>query len=510
MKAELKQRALILGGVVLFAFLLLVPTIFRSIGGSWPLSKPLSLGLDLSGGVHLVYEVQVDEAVNGKLRAMANGLRRTLRDEKIAVVSATVTDAGVLQLVVLNERLAQQAKEKVGEDYPELEFVSSETQGTKSVLSFALPEQRKEEVRAQAVTQALETIRNRVDQFGVAEPLLQRVGQKRIMLQMPGVTDIEKVKRLVGRVARLEFRLIPEGRSPSGTDTLKDLSGAQVQVEQNVLMTGEVVDNATISVGAGQVEVLLRFTSEGGRLFRQITSENVGRRLAIVLDGVVYSDPVVREAIGGGQASISGAFSVEEAQQLSVVLKAGALPAPLDIAEERTVGPSLGKESIQRGVAAICIGLVLVAIFMIMYYGKSGVVAVASLVLNVILILACLSFFGATLTLPGLAGLALTVGMAVDSNVIIFERIREELLNGATRDAAVQGGFDKASNAIIDANVTGIISGIILYYFGTGPIRGFAVTTTVGMVTTLFCAVFAARFAFEYFALKGGKKGLSI
>jgi preprotein translocase subunit SecD len=421
----------------------------------------------------------------------------------MAVRSSRVNEQNLLELILVNETVARQAKEWVDKEYPDLILHSS----TSTSFLFALAKESVIEVAERTVQQSLETVRTRVDQFGVAEPILHRVGQNRLSLQMPGVNDAEKVKRIVGKVARLEFRQALDGAV--GGIVRKRRSGESVRLSDDVLMTGDVVENAQLSLGSGQVEVLLQFTPEGGRMFRDITKELVGKRLAIVLDDIVYSDPVIREVIGGGTASISGGFQVEEAQQLAVVLKAGALPASLEVLEERIVGPSLGAESIRKGIAAIVISLLAVALFMIIYYKKSGFVAVGCLVLNVILVLACLSFFGATLTLPGLAGLALTVGMAVDSSIIIFERIRDELINGRARDVAVSAGFDKASSAIIDANVTGLISGLILYFIGTGPIRGFAVTTTIGMVSTLFCAVFVARIAFDTFSLRG-RDGLSI
>jgi preprotein translocase subunit SecD len=292
--------------------------------------------------------------------------------------------------------------------------------------------------------------------------------------------------------------------------TLKDRQGVNQRVEEQVLMGGEAIADARPDISGGRVEVGLKLTTDGGKLFRQITTEHTGRQLAIVLDGVVYSAPVIREPISHGAASISGSFSVEEAQQLSVVLRAGALPAPLQVAEERTVGPSLGKESIQKGVVAILAGFIAIAVFMAVYYRKAGWIAIFALSMNLFLLVAGLSFFGATLTLPGLAGLALTVGMAVDSNVIIFERIRDELKAGIGRDSAVRGGFDKASSAILDTNVTVLVSGFLLYLFGTGPVKGFAVSLTLGVFTTLFCAVVITRFLFDSFDLRDKSGKLSI
>jgi preprotein translocase subunit SecD len=326
---------------------------------------------------------------------------------------------------------------------------------------------------------------------------------------MPGASDVESVKKIVGSVAKLEFRFHPSATTRAFAEQIKTRDGTLVAVEDEVQMTGEAVDDARVSTGTGQVEVSLALNKEGARQFRRITTDGVGRQLSIILDGVEYSSPVIREPIAGGRASISGGFTFEEAKQLAVVLRAGALPAPLKVLEERTVGPTLGQESIEKGILAIIVGFVAILLFMVTYYKKAGMVAVASLALNIVLVLAGLSAFGATLTLPGLAGLALTVGMAVDANVIIFERIREELRRGAGRDAAVEVGFGKALSAIIDSNITTLLAGLVLFYFGTGPIKGFAVTLSIGILTTIYCATFVAKLSFDLFPLRG-KSGLSI
>ncbi len=508
MTADLKKRITILLVVIVAAIVFLLPTVARDqIGSGW-ISKPLSLGLDLSGGVHLVYEVESKEAVSSNLQAKGNAIRAELRKDKVAATKARLNDKGQLEVTLLSDRFAAQAKQKVQDNYRDLNFVEQRDDAGKVILVYSINELEAGRLERKAVTDAVETLRNRVDQFGVAEPLIQNVGEKRILLQMPGVSDIESVKKVVGSVAKLEFRLLAMGDKTGGV-TLKDRSGAPVVVEEDVLMTGDAVSDARVATGQGQVEVSLSLTSEGGQTFRRITSENVGRNLSIILDGIVYSSPTIREAISGGHASISGGFTFLEAKQLAVVLRAGALPAPLRILEERTVGPSLGKESIRNGLTAIGGSFIFIFIFMIWYYKKAGIVAAGSLVLNLLLIVGALSAFGATLSLPGLAGLALTIGMAVDYNVLIFERIREELHNGASRDAAVSAGFERALSAIIDSNITTLITGIILYYFGSGPIRGFAVTLVLGIVSTIFAATFASRICFDYFPLKG-KNGLSV
>lgn len=511
MTPNLRQRLIALAVVIIAALLLLAPTFLREqVGEEWPFSKPISLGLDLSGGVHLVYEVLTPEAVKTNLQQTANSIRAQLRSEKIAVIRAKALDTNSLEVVVLSDSLAERARTKIGDEFKDLTFKEKTQEGERARLVYTIPAERARNIERQAIVQAVETLRNRVDQFGVAEPLIQTVGANRIMLQMPGFSDIERVKKVVGSVAKLEFRLVADRRE-EGSIVLKDRSGTSLNLEENVMMTGEAVDDARVEgLAQGKVEVTLQLTSDGARTFRQITSENVGRQLAIILDNVVYSAPVIQTAITQGSASISGSFTLDEAQQLAIVLRAGALPAPLKVDEERTVGPSLGRESIRSGIIAILAGFGGIMLFMCIYYRRAGWIAVATLALNLVLILACLSFFGATLTLPGLAGLALTIGMAVDSNVIVFERIRDELKNGASRDAAVQGGYDKAWSAILDTNITGLVSGLLLYMFGTGPIRGFAVTLSIGVLTTMFCAVFVSRIAFDYFSLKDKEGKLAI
>lgn len=508
---DLTSRRVLLLGVIVLAALFLAPTIQPGWFGPGWISKPISLGLDLSGGVHLVYGVQAKEAVKSRLQQDANGIRTRLRNEKIAVVRAVANDKNEIEIVLASGRRTDDTTRLIEENYKGLIFVGRTAEGERDKLTYTISAETAAAIEDRAVKQAVETLRNRVDQFGVAEPLIQTAGGNRILLQMPGVQDVEKVKRVVGSVAKLEFRLVARGKGEEGaTKTLKDREGAEYILEEEVLMTGDAVDTASSHFLNGQMEVLLGLTTEGARTFRNITQENVGRQLAIVLDNVVYSAPVIRERISGGSASISGSFSAEEANQLAIVLRAGALPAPLEVLEERTVGPTLGQESIEKGIMATAIGIVFIFSFMTVYYRKAGVLAASTLVLNAVFLLAMLAAFGATLTLPGLAGLALTVGMAVDSNVIIFERIRDELRNGAGRDAAVATGFDKAFSAIADSNVTTLLAAAILYFLGSGPIRGFAVTLTLGILSTLFCAVIVTRLGFDSFALRGRKEALSI
>ncbi|MCB0320858.1 MAG: protein translocase subunit SecD [Bdellovibrionales bacterium] len=511
MGSDIQRRAIIYFGVLIVAVLFLLPSLFPEAfkDRSW-ISKPLSLGLDLQGGVYLVYEVIAEEAVKSHLQTIGNTARRDLREKKVPIQRALADDHGRLELVLLSDRTVDQVKAFMEEQFDTLRFEKQESEGGKIKLSFLLGQNEIQNVERSAIERAIETLRNRVDQFGVAEPVIQKVGTRRIILQMPGASDVESVKKIVGSVAKLEFRFRPNSTTRAFAVQIKDRQGESVSVEDEVQMSGEAVSDARVTTGAGQVEVSLVLNKEGARTFRKLTTDGTGRQLSIILDGVEYSSPVIKEPISGGRASISGGFSFEEAKQLAVVLRAGALPAPLKVLEERTIGPSLGKESIRKGVTSILVGFAMIVVFMAVYYKKSGWVANASLLLNVILVLAGLSAFGATLTLPGLAGLALTVGMAVDANVIIFERIRDELRVGAGRDAAIEVGFGKALSAIIDSNITTLLAGLILYHFGTGPIRGFAVTLSIGILTTIYCATFVSKLSFDVFPLRGSNKALSI
>lgn len=505
------QRTVILACVVVAAIASLLPTVLReNFPKSWP-TKPIALGLDISGGVHLVYGVKSQEAVKSRLQSMTSNIRSKLRDGKIAVASSAVGADNTVQLTLLSDASADRAKAVVAEVAPELSFATQQADMGRATLVFSISPQAVQKIEHDAIEQAVETLRNRVDQFGVAEPLIQRAGENRIILQMPGVSDVNAVKKVVGSVAKLEFKFVSRGDADGyGTQVLRDKMGQAVVVENQTQLTGDAVADARVGFDQnGQVEISLSLNSTGAKDFARITSENVGRELAIILDGIVYMHPVIRTAITNGQASITGGFTTDEARQVKIVLKAGALPAPLEVLEERTVGPTLGLESVKKGLLAMAVGFVAISLFMVVYYAKSGIVAVGTLILNAVLMVAALSLFGATLTLPGLAGLALTIGMAVDSNVIIFERIRDEIRNGVSRDLAVHTGFDKAFGAIFDSNITTLLAGAILYYFGTGAIRGFAVTLSVGIATTLFCAVFVARLCFDHFQLKG-KDGLSI
>jgi preprotein translocase subunit SecD len=373
-------------------------------------------------------------------------------------------------------------------------------------------------LRDLAVRQGVETIRNRVDQFGVAEPTITRQGADRILIQLPGVQDPERAKALIGKTALLEFKMLDErtsaedalaGRLPEGSEVLyqrrvdketKAERRVPYVVQKRTLLTGAELNRAEVQAdpnSPGNWQVAIEFNATGARIFGEATEQNVGKHLAIILDGNVYSAPRINERIPGGRAVITGQFTVEDAQDLAIVLRAGALPAPVKILEERTVGPSLGADSIRQGLIAITASGVIVFVFMLIYYRASGLIANVGLGLNLLMLVACMAAFGATLTLPGIAGIALTIGMAVDTNILIFERIREELRVGKTPRSAIEAGFRRAFTIIVDTHATVLVTAMILYNFGTGPVRGFAVSLFVGLAASLFSAYFFSRLLFD-------------
>jgi preprotein translocase subunit SecD len=432
--------------------------------------------------------------------------------------------------VLLKSEHREKFEELLEESFGHLTIKNTEPlEGGRLRYELAMTPKYRQHLERMTLDQAVKTIRNRIDQFGVAEPDIRKQPQdNRIQVQLPGLEDPQRAIEVIGKTAHLEFKIVEEdvdlekaqkGILPPGVElrTLREetpggaVRETPIAVRKEAAMTGEtIVDAHTSFDNFGQPYVSLTFNSRGARQFARVTGENTGRRMAIVLDGTVYSAPVIQEKITGGRASISGRFTTDEAHDLSIVLRAGSLPAPVNILEERSVGPSLGQESINRGVKSALLGGLVVLAFMVVYYGFGGLVADLVLVLNILLIMAGLAAFGATLTLPGIAGIILTIGMAVDANVLIFERIREELDKGLNPTAAVDEGYGRATLTILDANVTTIIAAIILYQFGTGPVRGFAVTLTLGILASMFTAIFVSRIMFDLWLTKVKRTALSI
>jgi len=522
MFGSLKVRSIFALVVILVAVFYLVPTMTSELPEFWEKKLPkdkIHLGLDLQGGMHLVLEVEADKAIEATLERTSVDLKEALMDKRIRFRRLERTANQTLS-VELPDSASRMAFEKsLRESYPDLEILSAETVEGVERVSLGMNEKRKEEIRKLAIEQSLETIRNRVDQFGITEPEIVPQGKDRILIQLPGIKDPARAKSLIGKTALLEFKLVDEehsleealrGSVPEGDiiayeRKIDPMSGKSVEVpyllKGKAMLTGDALENAQVKISDrfGEPHVALKFNARGAADFERITGENVKKRLAIVLDGIVHSAPVIQEKISGGQAQITGSFTMDEARDLAIVLRAGALPAPVKILEERTVGPSLGKDSIDMGIWSSVIAGILVIAFMIFYYRLSGIVADIALVLNLILLMGAMAAFKATLTLPGIAGIVLTIGMAVDANVLIFERTREELRTGKTPRAAIDAGYNKAFLTILDSNVTTLVAALFLFGFGTGPIKGFAVTLTIGIIVSMFTAIFVTRIIFDYF-----------
>lgn len=496
----------------------------------WP-HKKINLGLDLQGGMHLVLEVQTEKAVENAMSLKISDIRQALRQKAMKNRGVVLVDqSSKLNVKLLSPDDLPEFKGIIADDFPDLEIAATSEGGDVTLVTLAMKTAEAERVQKFAADQALETIRNRIDEFGVSEPDIRKQGENRILIQLPGITDTKSAKDLIGKTATLQFRLVDEDsdvraaletHAPAGSELLylvrKDpATGAEsstpMLIKKRVLLTGDSLTDARVLFDnmANEPYVSIEFDRKGGHIFSKVTGDNINRRLAIVLDDTVYSAPVIRTKIPGGQAQITGGFTMDEARVLAIALRAGALPAPVKILEERTVGPTLGADSIRKGVWSMIMGGLAVILFMAVYYKGAGLIADLALVLNVTLIAAGLAAFQATLTLPGIAGIILTIGMAVDANVLIFERIREELNLGQSPIAAVEAGFEKATLTIMDANVTTLIAAIVLFQFGSGPVKGFAVTLGIGILSSLFTALVVSRLLFDSILRKANVKTLSI
>ncbi|MDO8862115.1 protein translocase subunit SecD [Haliea sp. E1-2-M8] len=521
------QRALGDGFIVALNLAPTTPDWLSSLGG-----QPMKLGLDLSGGVHFKLEVDIDAAMERRQEYYATAIRRALREDRIrGIVDADAAGRIVARLRTEADR--EQTRDLVVENHPELTLERGGS-GDNWTLTAAMTEQMRTEIANYAVTQNLTTLRNRVNELGVSEPLVQRQGQNRIVVELPGIQDTAEAKRILGTVANLEFRLVanldaPESEKQRFEYRSEDRAGSFEWLEREIIITGERVSNAQASFDEnGRPNVQISLDSEGGTLMSRATRDNVKRRMGVLFierkyrtryemqeDGsekavqIPYDErklltaPVIQSALGA-QFQITGLDSPLEATELALMLRAGALAAPITFVEERTVGPSLGAENIRLGVKSVQFGLALVVIFMILYYRVFGIIAVVALSANLVLLVAFMSLIGATLTLPGIAGIVLTVGMAVDANVLIFSRIREELRDGRSPQMAIHSGYDAALSTILDANITTLIVAVILYAVGTGPVKGFAVTLSVGIVTSMFTAIIGTRALVNLFY--GGRK----
>lgn len=467
---------------------------------SWAPTRTINLGLDLQGGSHLLLEVDVRSVINERINGLLDQARSALRQAQIGYVDLAVEGDGVA-FTVRDPAQVDAGREAVRKLDPQ-ELETSLRDGNRVLVSYTEASIRTK--TNQAVEQSIEIVRRRVDETGTKEPSIQRQGTDRILLQLPGLDDPERIKRLLGQTAKLSFRLVDDsvsfadltsGRVPAASERLPmaENPGQFMAVRKRVMVSGDTLVDAQPSFQNGEPVVSFRFDSVGAKRFGDATKENVGRPFAIVLDGKVISAPVIREPILGGAGVISGSFTVQTANDLALLLRAGALPAPLHVIEERTVGPGLGADSIEAGKIASIAGFGLVVVFVLATYGLFGVFACTALAFNLIFLVALLSAFQATLTLPGIAGIVLTIGMAVDNNVLIFERIREEQRFGRSVISAIDAGYTRAFATILDSNLTTLIAAILLYFMGSGPVRGFAVTLAIGIATSMFSANMLTR-----------------
>jgi len=471
---------------------------------------PMYLGLDLRGGVHFLLQVDMQAALTKAADRYVQDMRQIMRSEGVRY-SRIARDGQAVRVSFRDEEMRDRAIPVLNQETPDMSFRSSEAGNEFRIIATLRPEVERR-IREFALQQNITTLRNRVNELGVAEPIVQQSGQDRVVVQLPGVQDTAKAKDILGRTASLEVRLVDEekmdptnldaaraGQVPFGDELLYDREGIPYLLKREVVLTGDRISDAQpgFDQQTGEPAVHLSLDGRGATVFQQTTRENVGRRIAMVLvekgRAEVVTAPVVRAEIPGGRVQISGRMTTTEARDVALLLRAGALAAPMEIIEERTVGPSLGADNIERGFRSTWMGFLALSLFIAVYYAVFGIVSVIALSVNMMLLVALLSMLQATLTLPGIAAIALTLGMAIDANVLINERIREELRNGTTPQAAITAGYDRAWGTILDSNITTLIAGIALFFFGTGPVRGFAVVHCLGILTSMFSAVFVSR-----------------
>ena len=469
-------------------------------------AKPMHLGLDLRGGVHFLLQVDMQGALTGRYESLAAEIRTVLREADIRATNIERDNQSILMSFESPDALAQ-AQTRVRRQISDLQFELAA--GSNTELRVMLSEPSILQAQSSALRQNITTLHNRINELGVAEPIIQQQGTDRIVVQLPGVQDVAKAKEILGRTATLEIRMVDDsptalsalaaGKVPFGLERYEDRDGQALLLRRQVVLTGENLQDAQPGRDSQtqQPTVNLTLDNKGARIFRDVTRNNINKRMAIVLfekgKGEVVTAPVIRSEIPGGQVQISGSMGVQEAADVALLLRAGSLAAPMEIVEERTIGPSLGAENIKQGFNSTLYGFIALAIFIIIYYRLFGLFSTAGLVFNIMLLLAVLSMLQATLTLPGIAAVALTLGMAIDANVLINERIREELRNGLSIQQAIHTGFDRAWGTIFDSNITSLIVGVTLLAFGTGPVRGFAVVHTIGILTSMFSSVVGVR-----------------
>ena len=469
-------------------------------------AKPMFLGLDLRGGVHFLLQVDMKAALDKALDRATGDVRTTLRERRVPY-SGVSREGERIKIKFRDANGRAMGEAELAKAEPDYFFSEADEAGTPVLVASLKPEAKKR-LQDYALQQNITTLRNRVNELGVSEPIIQQAGADRVVVQLPGVQDTAKAKEILGRTATLEVRMVDEERDvssalhgsvPYDDELLNDRDGRPLLVKKQVILTGEYISNAQPGFDGqtGEAAVHVTLDGRGARIFQQVTRENVGKRMAILLvekgQAEVVTAPVIRSEIGGGRVQISGRMDTREASEISLLLRAGALAAPMDIVEERTVGPSMGAENIAKGFDSNLYGFIAIALFMLFYYRFFGVFSTLALGANVLLLVGLLSLMQATLTLPGMAGIALTLGMAIDANVLINERIREELRNGMSPHAAIAAGYERAFATILDSNVTNLVAGVALFWLGSGPVKGFAVVLCLGILTSMFSGVMVSR-----------------
>ncbi len=502
--------------LVLLGIIFSIPSIiYDDNSDNWFLKNKINLGLDLQGGSYLLLEVQLEVLYKEELENFSDSIRLLARDNSVKINKVTVNQNDI-KVIFDNNNKIDEIKNSFIQMYRGVGLIVNE-----NILTIKLDDLYKKTIQDSAIKQSLEIVRKRIDESGTKEPLIQRSGKKRILLQLPGVKDPERIKELLGKTAKLTFHLVDDENAaalnaniePFGKMIIADIYDEDIKylLDKRALVGGENLVDAKGSFDQTEGHaVSFRFDTEGAQKFGKITSNNIGNRLAVVLDGVVITAPRINSAITGGSGIITGNFNAQEAADLAVLLRAGALPAPLEIVEERSVGAGLGADSIAAGQIAAIIGMVLVCIFMILIYGIFGALANVSLIVNLFIIISLLGTIGATLTLPGIAGIVLTIGMAVDANVLIFERIKEESLKQTKVFQIVKTGFDRAMSTILDANITTLIAAVLLFAFGSGPIRGFSITLSLGVIASMFTALMLTNFLVYIYLSFSNKKELKL
>ena len=502
--------------VISLAIIFTLPSLlYKENSNNWFFDNKINLGLDLQGGSYLLLEVQTEVLMQEELNNISDSIQLIARGLQTNIINI-ISEEDEIQLRFSNNDKLEEIREKFKNNYRNVNVTINN-----NTMKIVINEIFKKNIKESAIKQSLEIVRKRIDESGTKEPLIQRSGKKRILLQLPGIKDPERIKELLGTTAKLTFHMVDDedtislkaNRAPFGKIIVADFYNPEIKylVEKKSRVGGENLVDAKASFDPQEGHaVSFRFDTTGAQKFGKATSENVGKRFAVILDGVVITAPVINTAITGGSGIITGNFTSQEAADLSVLLRAGALPAPLSIIEERSVGPGLGADSIAAGKIAAIIGMICVCIFMILIYGVFGLLANLSLLANLFIIVSLLGTIGATLTLPGIAGIVLTIGIAVDANVLVFERIKEEANKTTSALEAVKNGFDKALSTILDANITTLIAALLLFVFGSGPIKGFSITLSLGVLASMFTAIMFTNFLIYLWFNFSNKKEINL